>query len=291
MSRLADAYREGRTVIGDTDTGDEQLESLLTRLYERGRARHPDVEVADVAFSRHLAVCGAPVSELQDATNGEDLFLACAAIAGDSTAVAKIRHEYWPIVAGYLRPIRMSAIAVDDLEQNLWGALLVGDTRRPPTLASYSGTGALAGFIGVTAQRLALRSMGHEDAVARAATRAANEVVAVVGDAELDFAKTHYRDEFDRAVREALDMLDDRQRMILRMQVVDGLTVDRIARVYSVSQSTVSRWLEKARLTVLQEARRALGKILPLSDSEFDWLVGLMTSQLDLSMSSVLRSA
>jgi RNA polymerase sigma-70 factor (ECF subfamily) len=289
MPRLSDAYREEQSVIGITDLA-EELESILAGLFERGRARYPEIALSDVAFARHLARCGAPLSSAANGANAENLFIACAAVAGDATAVATLRDEYRPIVVRYVGHIRTSGTSIEDLEQNLWSALLVGDVSRPPKLASYSGIGSLAGFIGVSAQRLALRSLGHEDAVARAATRATAQARMVLGDAELDFARQHYRDEFERAVRAALHVLDDRQRMILRMQVIDGLTVDRIAKVYNVSQSTVSRWLEKARSTVLQEARRALGEIVSLTESEFNWLIGVMTSQLDISISGVLRS-
>jgi RNA polymerase sigma-70 factor, ECF subfamily len=290
MLSLAEAYREGRRVNGGDDGGAEHLEAALARCHERGRARHPEIALSEVEFARHIARCGAPVWAGPDGVNAEDLFIACAALAGDGAAVAKMRREYWPIVARYVGHIRTSGTWIADLEQNLWSALLVGDVSRPPKLASYSGSGSLAGFIGVSAQRMALRSLGHEDAVARAAARAAAQVTTLAADAEVDFAKQHYRDEFERAIRAALEVLDDRQRMILRMQVVDGLTVDRIAKVYNVSQSTVSRWLEKARVTVLQRARRAMGEIVSLTESEFNWLVDVMTSQLDISVSGVLRS-
>ena len=46
---------------------------------------------------------------------------------------------------------------------------------------------------------------------------------------------------------------------------------------------------EKARADVVQEARRALRKYLQLTDSEFDWLVEIMFSQLDVSMSCVIQ--
>ena len=291
MPRLSDAYRDGQFAIEAPEGNDDELEAILVRLYQRGLARHPELAISETAFARHLARCGAPVLQLQDATSAEDLFLACGAIAGDPGAVAKLRREYWPVIVGYLRHLRAANVSIDDIEQSLWGAVLVGDEGRPPKLASYSGSGSLAGFIGVTAQRLALRTLGREEAEARAAALAAAEASALAAGMEADFAKQRYAADFERAVRAGLEVLDDRQRMILRMRTVHGLTVDRIARVYGVSQSTVSRWFDKARATVLEEARRALRKTVVLTDSDFDWLAGLMASQLDLSVSEILASA
>jgi len=92
-------------------------------------------------------------------------------------------------------------------------------------------------------------------------------------------------------IREALRVLDDRERMIFRLYVVDGLSVERIAKVYGVSQSTVSRWVAKARDGVTAEARRLLRERLLLSEAEFESVAGLMISQLDLSVSRILAAA
>jgi RNA polymerase sigma-70 factor (ECF subfamily) len=109
------------------------------------------------------------------------------------------------------------------------------------------------------------------------------------GDAELSIIKRRYREGFESALREALDSLDDRERMLLRMNVVDGLSFDRIAKVYRVTQPTVSRWVARARDRVLTETRRLLRERMLLSESEFESLAGLVVSQLDLTVSHLLR--
>ena len=94
--------------------------------------------------------------------------------------------------------------------------------------------------------------------------------------------------DFHDAIRDALRVLGTRERLIYHMHVVDGLTVERIAGAYRVSQSTVSRWLSKARATVLAEVRRLLHKQFQLSDTDLESILGLMISQLDISVSQVL---
>lgn len=189
---------------------------------------------------------------------------------------------------GYLQHIARAKSALDDVGQSIWAALLVGDAHRPGTLTSYAGVGSLAGYIGISAQRMALRHLRREDLATRTAQRALAESYLVAGDADLDLMRVRHQDEFQRAVREALERLDDRTRLILRMRVLDGLTVARIAKAYQVGQATVSRWLEKARAQIRQEVRHRLREHLSLTTSDFEALVGLMLSQIDLSISSVL---
>ena len=64
---------------------------------------------------------------------------------------------------------------------------------------------------------------------------------------------------------------------------------DEIARVYQVNQSTVTRWLSKARVSILEETRRIVCARLQVAESEFDSLAELVESQLDLSLSRLLE--
>jgi RNA polymerase sigma-70 factor, ECF subfamily len=290
MAGLAASYR-GASRSRAREAGGEEppdLESVLAELCAQARAAHPEIALEDAAFAAHLARCQAPLSAAPGAAFAGDLFLACAALAGNTAAVAKLRESCGPIVARYLRPLAAPRGFLDELGQELWTALLVGRPDAPPRLAAYSGRGPLAGFVGITAQRIALDGLRHQGAEARAKARGAAESAAVARDAEAGFIKRRYRTQFEQAIRTALDSLENRERMILRMYVVDGLTVDRIAKSYQVSQSTVSRWLAAARARVLADARRILHERLPLSESEFESLVGLMVSQIDLSVSTLL---
>jgi len=283
---LVDGYR---TVAADRQAGLElsALESVLTQLYATGRAAHPDIELDPTRFGSYVADCKTPLDGDQTLPAG-DLFLACAALSGNRTALGKLRQISLSPIRSYLRRIDLPASSVDDVAQELWSLLLEGGADRSPKLARYSGTGSLRSFIGVSARRLALMRCRHEAVVARAGARLAAEVNALADDVELDFIKAEYRDDFRRAIEYALAGLDQRLRMVLRMRIVDGLTVDAIARTYAVAQSSVSRWLEKARAQVVSETRRLLCERLLLSGAEFDSLWRLVASQLEISVSDVL---
>jgi RNA polymerase sigma-70 factor, ECF subfamily len=293
LGTLVLTYESARAAVTDAPVSPgsdpEGLERALAAICARGRAAHPETSLSDDVFVAHLARCGAPVGARGDGLCAEDLYAACACLQGDVAAIAALRAANRIVLAGYLRRIDSSKPFVDEVEQRLWDSILVGTLGAPPKLATYSGQGPLAGWLGIAAQRIALMARRHEDAEERAGKSAAAEAQLVSADPELAFMKGQFREQFQRAVSAALLVLDDRQRMIYRLHLIDGMTVDRIAKMYSVSQSTVSRWLADTRKGVITEARRILSEELKLSGGEFESIAGLMVSQLDLSVSRILR--
>jgi RNA polymerase sigma-70 factor, ECF subfamily len=268
----------------------DPFEQTLAALYARGRAVHPDLGVDDVAFAAHLGRCGAAVEGLCGAdVHAEDLYLCCAGLLGDDGAVRALRTRHRAVLAGYLRPIDGSPSFLEEVEQRLWDSALVGSIEAAPKLASYSGKGPLAAWVGVAAQRIALMIRRSEAAEKRALDTVAVETHLVAADPELAFVKEHLREPLQRAIVQALNALDDRQRMIYSLHVVDGLTIERIGAMYGVSQSTVSRWMAGARAAIVEHARTALRDEMHVPAEEFESLVRLLSSQLDLSVSGILR--
>jgi RNA polymerase sigma-70 factor, ECF subfamily len=287
-SSLLAAYRAALTEEGRAALAPDGLEEKLAALCARGHEAHPTLLVDDQAFVAHLARCGAPVTAETARIFAEDLFIVFASLQGDESAIAALRTAQRPVLAGYLRRIDGSKPFIDDIEQRVWDGALVGTPETPPKLTTYAGGGPLAGWLGISAQRLALMLLRHEGAEGRAHKGAAAEGNRVVADPELAFMKGQLRGAFQTAVSKALESLGDRERMIYRMHLVDGLALDRIAKVYGVSQSTVSRWLTSARTSVMAEAQRLLHEG-GLSAKDFESVAGLMVSQLDLSVSRLLQ--
>lgn len=266
------------------------LEAVLAGLLARGAAAHLELSLDGALFATHLGRCGAPVEVASPASiHAEDLFLAAAALFGDAKAVATLRRAHRPVLAGYLRHIDVSPAFFDEVEQRLWDASLVGAAGAAPKLASYSGQGALAGWVGIAAQRIALMLRRHEAAEERAADGVAAEAQVLAADPELAFIKGKLPDQFQGALGRGLAALDDRARMIYRLHLIDGLTVEAIGKIYGVTHSTVSRWLARARDSVIREAQRVLRDEMRLSPAEFQSVAALVVSQIDLSVSRLLR--
>jgi RNA polymerase sigma-70 factor (ECF subfamily) len=264
------------------------LEDALAALCARGKAAHPTFGVQDEVFVAHLRRCvGAEGKGLPDALYAEDLYLACACLLANESALVHLRAVCRPVLQRYLSRIRDAGAIFDEVEQRLWDAVLVGT---PPRLATYSGRGPLGAWIGVSAQRLALMELRHERAERRARHEVAAQDRLASESPELAAIKQRFRVEFQRAIASAFETLDDRQRMLYRMHLVDGLTLESIAKAYRVHAATVGRWLEAARQQVIDEAKRTLQAALQLKNDEFDSLVRVLISGLDISISQVLKS-
>jgi RNA polymerase sigma-70 factor (ECF subfamily) len=298
VARLVDAYLAARRAGASPETAAldlDELDRTLATVCARGRAAHPDLAVENLVFAAHLGRCGASIklgtiegptaSEL----HAEDLYLCCAGLLGDERAVRTLRDRHRPVIAGYLRTIDASDTLLDEIEQRVWDAALIGTPETPPKLVSYSGKGPLAAWIGVSSQRLVLMMRRSEGAEKRALDTVALEAQVSAADPELAIVKKHLRGPFQRAVLSALAALDDRQRMIYTLHVLDGVTVERIGAIYGVSHSTVSRWMAGARDAIVDHARRVLQDELQLTGEEFDSLARLLASQLDFSVSALLR--
>jgi RNA polymerase sigma-70 factor (ECF subfamily) len=113
-------------------------------------------------------------------------------------------------------------------------------------------------------------------------------VIAGPGNPELSLAVRRDVEEFKDAFAEAVTAIPDKERAILRLHFVDGLTIDEIGVVYRVHRATAARWLGRARTTLLGEIRRRLAARLGATDSELDSVMRGVRSQLDISLCNFL---
>ena len=120
------------------------------------------------------------------------------------------------------RAVGADRLSVDEagLEATLAALLEAGRAGPPdvslgsPGLAGYSGRGPLKGFVGISAQRLALCARRRRGVEARAVQKL-TAIAGGVVDAELVFLREQYKDAFAEAFRDALQVLNERQRVIV----------------------------------------------------------------------------
>jgi RNA polymerase sigma-70 factor (ECF subfamily) len=219
----------------------------------------------------------------------EDLALAQAAARGEARAVRRIVDEVIPAACRAVQRVDASPAFIDEVRQALRVHLLVGDAVAAPRIAAYSGRGPLAAWVRVAALRLALNAKRAE-APARALPieDLLGEVALAGPDAGLAHLRSLYRAPLAEALRDALAALPERQRALLRLHHVDGLRLAEIAGLYRVHESTASRWLQAAADAVATSARARLEARLGLGASDFDSIVRLLQSQLELSISRLL---
>ena len=253
-------------------------------------------------FAEHLGRCSAAVPGADNPLSAlgmlatEDLYLACAAGADLPHARELFARQFLQPLTAAVRSIDPAPALVDEVRQTLHESLLLGQVSRAdheggpgPRILQYGGRAPLATWVAVAAQRAALGLLRADGARRRVIDRAALEPLRFADDPELQYLKERYRGAFKDAVGRAISGLDQRQRTVIRLHTVSGLTLARIGVMLGVDESTVSRWVQRAREQILSETHRQLGATLGVRLNELPSLVRLVQSQLDVSVARLLN--
>ena len=291
LRELAETGHPGEP-SGRTD-GDPMLEADLAAACARGHAAFDNLALDDQTFAKQLArvikTSGGDPRALSTLAI-EDLFLACACLAGIEGAAAAFNLRHGATIRGTIARI-VRGTDDGEVEQQLAASLLVGSVASPARIASYAGKAPLDRWLGVAAQRAALMWLRENRTEVRARDGAAAEPAASGNThPEMAFLKDRYRGDFEQALKESLARLPERQRTLLRLHLVNGVSVEKIGQMFAVSQPTASRWLAAARETLLDDLKATLGNRLGASSQELASLAGMVASRLDLSLSMLLRS-
>jgi RNA polymerase sigma-70 factor, ECF subfamily len=265
----------------------------VERLWQAGRAACPAVTVPLELFaahvSRHVGEASDPEAAIAE-LHAADMYLACACASGDPAALRQFEEQVLPQAAAALRRLDPSPAFADEVRQLLRQKLFVGDGEAPPKIRDYAGRGPLVTWVRVSAVRTALNLRGSGK---REQPMTSSQVAALappVDDPALRYLKAQFADEFEAALARACAALTDRDRTILRLRFVDDLNIDQIGGLYGVHRATVARWIARIRDELFATTRSDLVGRLKLSDSDFESLLRLARSQLDLSLSAVLTS-
>jgi RNA polymerase sigma-70 factor (ECF subfamily) len=269
------------------------VEARLAMAWAAARARPAACELPPAVLAAYVAERVATVAELDAVLAPEvlaELSLACACARGDERAIQRLEASYFPQVAASLARLRLPGHVVDEALQWLRKHLLLArqdpdrsaghDGRRG--IGGFRGRGALASWLSVSAARAAYklvdggrRDHDGDDALARLSSPDG-------GEGEL--VKRSSREAFERAFAEALAQLSNREKGLLRLHYLDGVTIDRLGGLYQTHRATAARWLAMARQRLLDLTRAALTRQLRLPLAECDSLIRAAQSRLDLTL-------
>lgn len=276
------------------------LEGQLAALVRRGEEAWPDFGLFEGdlvrALGRHLAA-RPPHKGLQDwleHAQAEDVHLALACAQGMRGSIEAFERQYHAELGRLLARYQGPKLPREDLLQQLRAKLFVSAPERPAKIYEYSGQGTLRSWLMVTGARTFIDML-------RASTRHYKEtptyeedqILAMPDperDMELDFLKREYRANFKDAFEAATRQLSSQDRNLLRQHLVAGLTIDQLGQLYNIHRSTAARRVNRARELLLDATRQELMKRLEITQSEFDSIMNLIRSRLDLSMPRLLRS-
>ena len=230
---------------------------------------------------------GVPVREPAhslDGADGADLLLATACLAGDPRGLAYLEALLVNEVRRAVSPLDNTRVLVDEVTQLVRERLLMP----PPRLADYSGQGSLASWIRAVAVRIALNA--KRPGAREALVSCLPDHPIADADPELALLRSRYREAFRVAFADAVGTLTSRERTMMRLTALDGLTCAQVGQMYGKDASTVSRWLASSRLALLEKTRQLVSTTLQLTPSALDSFMRLADSELDLSISRLLES-
>ena len=262
----------------------EPVKAAFHRLLERVSAAPAGLEPTSRFVQRVGAIVrDAPdVSAALDALHAEDLLLACACADGDTAALAAFERQQLAPLRTVLRGIGLDSDGADEVLQQMRHWLWIGD-ERGPRIADYAGRGSLRAWLKVIAVRTARRQRAQQPPVAEVGE------LPTGADVELDYLKHTYRSEFGVAFREAVAQLPVRERNLLRLHILDGLSIDQIGAIYHVHRSTAARQIESARTAIVEAVRARFAARIDIAQSELESVLQLIASRVDVSLRSVFR--
>lgn len=269
------------------DCASSDVRVLARARFELGRAAWPWLPLEGEAFERYFELHVIDRDAPSEAY-AEDMYLACACACGVEPALAAIERTMVAEVARAITSIDSSRAFVEETLQALREKLFVGKGPGTGKIIEYSGRGSLKGWLCAVAVRCAIGSrrrkaeQRHETFTTEGDRRLAR------GGPEFEYLRTRYKEAFEDAIREAIQGLPTRARLLLRLNLVDGMSVDKLGTMYGVGRSTAARWLAGARGALLERARLGLRMKLRLTSTELDALAVDLLSQLDVSIVGLL---
>ena len=263
------------------------MSETVAELYEQGRQRHPGLDLDRDVFAR---IATQKLSGAGGALDAGELYLACACEAGDPAAFARFEALYFPAIGPALSPMKLSASTIEDVLQLVRTKLFVVGDGESPKLTRYAGQGTFEGLVRVISVRTAIslqRKVGREVPMEAGAETAAMLASAVAP--ELELVKQRYRKHFESAFERAIEELTPRDRTLLKLHVLEGSSIDDIGALYKVHRATAARWLEAIRDTLGERTRELLAADLALPPAELDSVVRAVQSQVDVTLTRILR--
>lgn len=211
-----------------------------------------------------------------------DLALALACGLGDRRAHELLETRFLDPIARRLSR-RHGEAAADEAIAVVRRALLMGTGSS--SLAGYKGTGPLMAWIRVAASRAVIGAR-RESPVSGSLEDEA--LVGVDDPVDAALIRRRYGPALKRALTEAIAGLDRRERVLLKLSALDGLSVDKIGAIFHVHRASAARWVARARERILEAALTHLRADLGLNSEELHSLVNAVRSEVTLSLPRLL---
>jgi RNA polymerase sigma-70 factor (ECF subfamily) len=264
----------------------DAMVSALAAVIDDAAAAWPELGSDRVGFAaflgRRIPSDVDPIEALRGRAVG-DLYLVHACLIGHPGALRRFDDAYLSGLAGLLARQGFARSLVEEIIQGLRLRLFTGER---PALHAYSGVGPLKAWLRITALRQALRATRKERALD--ADKVTDALADATADPGLRYQRRLYQEEFRSAFGEAVASLSVRERNLLRQSVLYGATSDDLSSLYSVHRATAARWVALARQRLADGTRQRMLERLKIRPADYDSILNLIHSQLDVSIERVL---
>lgn len=216
---------------------------------------------------------------------GADLYLTFACTRQLPGAIHAFHQAYAAKIRSIGRSFGGSDFFADEVFQRLSEKLFVASEQRPPGISQYRGEAPLSAWLNTATRRLALRhaKATHPERFLND-DMLANEISEAC-DQELSFFREQHRELVRTALSSALRQMPMRERRFLQLNLIGGISMDRIGKIYGISQSSVSRKIQRALRNVVDSAKQELRVKLRVSDDEIESMFRVIRSCIDLTFS------
>jgi RNA polymerase sigma-70 factor (ECF subfamily) len=264
-----------------------ELRDTLRALWARVRNERGGLGVGPGDFARHVAGLVADPSDLAT-LHASDVYFALGCALGDPPAVKAFHDELVPRARAAASKTSSDPEALCAVEDVLVQKLLVSDGVEPPRIRGYAGRGPLASWVCAAAVRAAV---DHTRAEQARAARPQLDLQVAAEDPELKLIRERHGRDFSEAFEGAFAKLEAADRNVLRLSVVEGLSIDRLAVMFGAHRSTMARRLARIRQYLMEETRNILAERLSLAEPELASLMRAVRSHLQLSLTRLFSAA
>lgn len=285
MSSATATSGEGEVTAG--------ISRSVQQIVAAGAEAWPTVSVDESVVHERLTRLVSHGFSASECAHPADVFLAVACASGNAEALRLFEDGFVPAMMRSASHLLAPTVRADDVRQTLRVKLLVRDGEAEGKITQYTGRGPLAGWLRIVAVRtvLSLRR-GSEPSAPREQEEEEllGGLAAQGADPELEHLRARYEEAFKVAFHDALMSLDVAERNLLRLHHVEGLNIDELAPIFQIHRATAARRLAKAREEISERTRSLLVSRLRLSESECSSIMGMILSQLDVSLVRVLSA-
>jgi RNA polymerase sigma-70 factor (ECF subfamily) len=235
-----------------------------------------------------LEAAGSEAAEALEDLHASDLYLAHACAIGVPAAIEAFTARFLAGPGSHIREHK--DVGADAVRRELEDTLLLGKSESGPQIAKYEGRGPLGAFVKRAAQFAA--GTLRRRAAAQREVEWVDELASVIcspPESAKRVVVSQYSAVIQEAVLAALWTLERRQRTVVRLHLTQGVSLTQIGKMFNVTQPTVSRWLQAAVDHLYAEIRRAIREAHGVEGSELESIVRDVRSQIDLSLSRILR--